>query len=32
MVRPLMKNKAFGACLLLTGAAAFALIVLRVVF
>ena len=32
MVRPFMKNKAFGACLLLTGAAAFALIVLRVVF
>jgi len=32
MVRPLMKNKAFGAFLVLTGAAAFALIVLRVVF
>ena len=32
MVRPLMKNKVFGAFLLLTGVAAFALIVLRVVF
>lgn len=32
MVRPLMKNKAFGAFLVFTGAAAFALIVLRVVF
>lgn len=32
MVRPLMKNKAFGAFLLLTGVCAFALIVLRVVF
>lgn len=32
MVRPLMKNKVFGAFLVLTGVCAFALIVLRVVF
>ena len=32
MVRPLMKNKAFGALLVFTGVCAFALIVLRVVF